>query len=614
MTDPSVNPGAPEPSPAEAAPAPVRPASGAGQQPGRTGKTANQRPAPPPAPAEQPPAFDLLRHLLLGEEQQQLQQLRHRLDDAGQHSAEVSRVLPRAIQLRNKSGDGQLSVALTPTVEDAIEASARNNPQKLSDALYPVIGPAIRAAVTHTLSSMMQSLNETLNRSFSTQGLKWRLEALQTGKQFSEIVLLHTLLYRVEQVFLIHNETGLLLLDATAPAVATQDAHMVSGMLTAIQDFARDSFSAGQEETLETLDLGTLNVWIERGPRATLAAVIRGEAPETLRTVFREALEKIHLDHGADLAEFNGNAALFEISRPVLEQCLQSQLAAATSAGPAKKKLNPALVAIPLILALVAGAWMFFRWRENSRREVLVNALRNEPGFVVVEAREADGTFQISGLRDPLAGARAEQLLEASSLNPADVHMRWEPWQAAPFTAQRARQLLRPPAGVELTFDKGVLTASGLATVAWYAEARRLAPFLPGVGEFRAGAGIHTRLRDELAAQALVFPPGSAVVSAAHAPALDQIAAIINDVAAASTASLQVTITGSADPSGSPQTNLRLREMRAANVMQALISRGVPAALLRASVHAPDRDQATRSVSFRLTAPAETNTTTGPAQ
>ena len=43
------------------------------------------------------------------------------------------------------------------------------------------------------------------------QGLKWRVESIRTGRPFAEIVLMHSLLYRVEQVFLIHRETGLVL-------------------------------------------------------------------------------------------------------------------------------------------------------------------------------------------------------------------------------------------------------------------------------------------------------------------------------------------------------------------------------------------------------------------
>ena len=164
----------------------------------------------------------------------------------------------------------------------------RKDPKPLADAIFPIMGPAIRKSIAAALSGMVQSLNQTLSYSLSAQGLKWRWEALRTGKSFSEVVLLHTLRYRVEQVFLIHRETGLLLRHLSAGASVVQDADMVSGMLTAIQDFVKDSFTVGQGDQLQTMQLVDLTVWIEQGPLAILAGAIRGTAPQELREVFRK--------------------------------------------------------------------------------------------------------------------------------------------------------------------------------------------------------------------------------------------------------------------------------------------------------------------------------------
>ena len=106
----------------------------------------------------------------------------------------------------------------------------QKNPQPLADAIFPIMGPAIRKAISTALSGMVQNFNQTLTHSMSAQGLSWRWEALRTGRSFSEVVLVRTLLFRVEQVFLIHKETGLLLCQVSAPNAAMQDADMVSGM------------------------------------------------------------------------------------------------------------------------------------------------------------------------------------------------------------------------------------------------------------------------------------------------------------------------------------------------------------------------------------------------
>ena len=262
-----------------------------------------------------------MRGLLVDKEIEQLRELTSRLDDATKLARDVSRSLPEAIALR-QGKDKQLVSALLPTVEEILHSSVKRDPQTLSRALFPVMGPAIRKSIAEAIRSMIQSFNHALEHSFSLRGLKWRLLALRTGKSFAEIVLLHSLEYRVEQVFLIHGDTGLLLQHAVAQDVAYQDADMVSGMFTAIQDFVRDSFDPNAEESLDVLRIGELTIVVERGASAYLAAVVRGEPPEELHYLFSDALEAIVLQKGRELVEFAGDAEPFEAIRPQLEDCL----------------------------------------------------------------------------------------------------------------------------------------------------------------------------------------------------------------------------------------------------------------------------------------------------
>src|SRR5215510_4970777 len=265
-----------------------------------------------------------LRSLLVGPERRDLTALQAHFSDPSVQTRDVSRVLPDAIALR--ATDPQLSKALAPSIEVAVTASVRRDPRPLADALFPVMGPAIRKAIAHALASMMESLNRTVGHSLSWRALQWRWTALRTGKPFAEIVLLNTLEYRVDQVFLIHAETGLLLQHLSLDPHASQDADQVSAMLTAIRDFVRDSFRVAGGESLEGLRIGDLSVIVEQGPYAILAGVVRGTAPHTLRTLFQDALESVHRQCSPELKAFRGDAAPFERVRPILEGCLVSQL------------------------------------------------------------------------------------------------------------------------------------------------------------------------------------------------------------------------------------------------------------------------------------------------
>lgn len=339
--------------------------------------------------AGHPPPIDELRDILVGGERRRLEEIEQRLADA-------------------------------PKIEDALQAAVRRNPRSLADAIFPIMGPAIRKAIATTLAELVQSLNQALEHSLTIRGLSWRLEALRTGKPFAEVVLRHTLLYRVEQLFLIHRETGLLLQHVMAPAIASQSPDMVSGMLTAIQDFVRDSFGGGKE-SLESLQVGDMTVWVEQGSDAVLAAVIRGTPPSGFRSHLGDTMALVQAQMGADLAAFAGDAEPFEAVRPDLEELLLEQ--AASHARPGRSRA--ALIAAA-VLGLVIVVLAILAWRSSSRWHRYVNALHAEPGIVVAQADQAFfGRDRLTGLRDELS-ADPVALALAAGVDTADVRMEWK--------------------------------------------------------------------------------------------------------------------------------------------------------------------------------------------
>ena len=169
-----------------------------------------------------------LRELLVGAERRRLRELERRLDAAGLTPEQIAELLPEAIVLRS-ARDRQLARALSPTVESAISESVRRNPREIASAIFPVLGPAIRKAIAETLAGLVASINRALEHGVSPRGLRWRFEAWRTGVPYAQIVLKHALIYRVEQVFLIHADSGLMLAHAKLPELEGSDADLISG-------------------------------------------------------------------------------------------------------------------------------------------------------------------------------------------------------------------------------------------------------------------------------------------------------------------------------------------------------------------------------------------------
>ena len=528
-----------------------------------------------------------IRRLLVSPERSQIRKLQERVEDPELNTEMVSRVLPEAMALRSRQ-DSKLAAAFLPTVETAIALSVKRKPEVLAGAIFPLLGPAIRKAIAATLGAMLVSLNQTLEQSFSPRSLGWRIEAWRTGKPFAEIVLLRTLEYRVEQVFLIHSKTGLLLqhVSATGMATGATGADMISAMLTAIQDFVHDSFKLEKTEDIDTLQIGALKVWIVRGPQAALAAVIRGEAPSDLRVLLQEAVETIHREHSTDLEEFDGNSAHFESCRALLDGCLTFRL---------QEKKAQSYRAVGLMAAgaaIVVGALLAHPLLQRYRWSNYVQALRDQPGIVVIEADSRRGKFHLTGLRDPLAPDPAA-LLNAANLAPQDVEARWEPYSASypAYVLSRAKELLAPKPEVQMRVDNGILYASGTAPRSWIENARKQAKFVGGINKYddshlASEESVKlTAAAQSLASASLDFLSGTTALAPGEEQKLSKIIADVTlavTSAAPANKKIQITIIGHADQPGDERFNEQLSQLRADAILRRFESSGLARAYFTA--------------------------------
>lgn len=328
-----------------------------------------------------------LRHLILGEDYSNAIK---RVITKEEDVERIVNALPEALK---KSSQADLSEALAPVLDQAMGKSIEQNPSRITNILFPIMGPAIRKAVSSALAEMVQSLNTLLEQSLSFGSLWWRIKAWRAGMPYANYVLLQTTQYRVEQVLLVHRNTGLLLNSFTASEVDAQDPELVSSMLTAISDFVSDSFSDGKE-TLERIRFGDLELHLYVGPEAVLAIAVRGSAPAELLSVAHTVIEEIHADYRVALTHFEGDRDGFETTGPILSKCLLSQKIAH------KTKRKPWLAAI-LILGFIAYIIIqsINRWQLNQQFEQLEASINNQAGYVIISSRREDNQLYVKALR-----------------------------------------------------------------------------------------------------------------------------------------------------------------------------------------------------------------------
>ncbi len=555
----------------------------------------NDRVSPQPIVrvAEEPEAktgeLSELREILVGSERRQLEALRQRLDSLALDPEELAEHLPEAIALR-AGRDRQLARALAPTIETAITESVRRNPQDIATAIFPVLGPAIRKAIAETMAGLINSINRAIEHSLSPRGIRWRIEAWRTGIPYAQIVIKHALIYRVEQVFLIHAETGLVLGHAAAPNLAVTDADLISGMLTAIQDFVGDSFQQEEGGKLRTFSVGELTVLVEPGPQAVIAAVVRGQAPESLLRKLQDTLETLHFQFAGPLAAFDGNATPFEAFRPMLEDCLETVLTT-DDRGRASRTTHWRAWAVALALLTIVLAVLALRaqrqWDDALAR------LRTEPGIVLVRADRAGARWRFAGLKDPLAPDPSSALAQLNG-DSTRVEARWEPYLSLDpkLVVERARRALTAPPTVALDLRGDSLIARGSASMPWVARVGALSVFPPGVSHFDV-SGVEAVLPTEFAAlkatvetDRVLFDAGSATPTPTTRGLLVRVAGAfgrLHNGTGEMGYRVELAIVGRTDPTGSDATNKALSQQRADVIRATLISLGVPAAVATAT-------------------------------
>ena len=211
-----------------------------------------------------------------------------------------------------------------PVMGPAIRRQIRDAKDDIIDALYPLIGQIISKAISESFRELTRSIDSRLRQQLNFRDRLSHMMARLRGVSEAELMLRGALPYSIERVFLIHRETGLLLSHMSAEPEERRNLDTISGMLTAIQDFVRDSFSSGEGD-LEEITHGGRRILLQSGQHAYVAVVLRGNEPVGYHELIHEASSEIHLRHESALKQFDGDMERMPDFKPVLASLLSPQ-------------------------------------------------------------------------------------------------------------------------------------------------------------------------------------------------------------------------------------------------------------------------------------------------
>ena len=369
--------------------------------------------------------IDELRRILSGHNAERIDHLLDRIEDLDQRTRDVAEVLPPAIEAQISESNRLVEVLKQP-VSEGLKQAIESDPAEYAEILYPVMAPSIRRAISQAISSLLVTINQTVESATSAKGIGLRIQSWRSGVPYAELALRSSLLYRVEHVYLIHRDTGLLISECTSHNSESLDSDAVSAMFSAIQSFVQDSFSNNEQDRLTDMTVGEHNVWVAHGPHAMLACVIYGDAPESLKQQLYDALDEIRTGYAQQLSGFSGDESSLSGVQEKLEPLLQLRLK--------EDELSPnkpsAFTALFGVVAIIALAYLGFKWFDgHSKLQTTEYYLKQTPGIVVTQTYWQDGKIIVEGLHDPRSQI-PENILKAYGIDQEILEIRTKPYQS----------------------------------------------------------------------------------------------------------------------------------------------------------------------------------------
>lgn len=545
-------------------------------------------------------SLEKVRELLIGRDDKFV---REKLD----HDAKgfVSNVVSEAL-LERESKDGSVNKVLVPLVEKSLNRSIEANSEKIVGTLYPLVGALVRKAVSAFLVEFVERTNALIENSLSPKSISWRFKAWQSGIKYSEYVAAQIYQYQVQQLLVIHRETGTLLHSISADPEKEKDADLISSMLVAINDFVADAFGVSSNEPeneLGEIKTEDFTLLIKIGPQALLVAAVTGSIPPEVRGKLQQALEDFHRFYQQPLINYEGDNAAFDGCETILADCLVSE----KKEGEGKKSKRLVGAALLLVVLIALCTLSFMRLSLSILKSDL-HELSPPPGVVVTDAYISNGKVHAKILRDPAAD-NIEKWFSDSDIDLSRIIVSEEPFVSLKpsIVERKLEKLIRDyPLSEHETLaldkqndNKWIVLGDVFASTA--INLTQKINNLPGISSLEVdtsplsikaeyeidNAALQkvalTRLVNKVSSQSVLFATNQEALSEVQLAKLEILANDVKQllsVAKKTNTIVSIVVMGASDNSGSSARNRELSQKRAENVVNSLISLGVESSVL----------------------------------
>ncbi len=246
-------------------------------------------------------------------------------------SRAIADILPNALSEQIRNSPDEIAKAIAPEMGAAIREQIRLDRDAIVDALAPEMGSAIKRQIVLERESMVdalypvigntiakyfaeaiRSINQKVEQTFSVEGVQRKFRAKMQGVSEAELILKESVPFKIKAIFLIHNLSGLVMIDLQQSDLNSEaepiDSDMLAGMLTAIRSFASECMSRSESNTeLDAINYSGSKILLEVAGYCYLAVIIDGEPAPIFVAKIRDVFGRIIQVYGDRLKEFDGD-------------------------------------------------------------------------------------------------------------------------------------------------------------------------------------------------------------------------------------------------------------------------------------------------------------------
>ena len=252
-------------------------------------------------------AFERLSQILLSSDRIEVEELRkelislkHQLQDEDKFASIVKPVFDDRVEELKKDFPDMFG----PLITKAITIQIKESKDEVVNALYPIMGKLIKKYLKSELEQLKESINQSVEKIFSTKNL-WRLlRAKFTGVDYADMMLSDVLRASLSNIMVIQKDSGKLL--AEYPKGNPDDnLDLVAGMLSVIKSFIEDAFNKEQE--VEMIEYQDNKLLIHNASNYFIVLVLDGELDKNEKHYLLARVDQFSEEHYNSLSAPNAD-------------------------------------------------------------------------------------------------------------------------------------------------------------------------------------------------------------------------------------------------------------------------------------------------------------------